>query len=161
MADKTLGFGVAHATNDIGLISLPDGRRIAITVFVTDSTADEATREQVIARTPGLPMMRVCKARVPWLARGIDRTQPGATALVLPGAFDGKSDLAIEEQCSVTLVSRALEFFVPAFFRDSNRRQILRMDDTNCPRFPEVRFAPGDGRANGLRRIAFSVRSGG
>jgi beta-lactamase class A len=42
--------GVAHATNDIGLIRLPDGRRIAIAVFVTDSTADEATREQVIAR---------------------------------------------------------------------------------------------------------------
>jgi beta-lactamase class A len=42
--------GVAHATNDIGLIPLPDGRRIAIAVFVTDSTADEATREQVIAR---------------------------------------------------------------------------------------------------------------
>jgi beta-lactamase class A len=42
--------GVAHATNDIGLISLPDGRRIAIAVFVTDSTADEATRERVIAQ---------------------------------------------------------------------------------------------------------------
>lgn len=41
---------VAHATNDIGLIPLPDGRRIAIAVFVTDSTADEATRERVIAR---------------------------------------------------------------------------------------------------------------
>jgi len=42
--------GVAHATNDIGLIPLPDRRRIAIAVFVTDSTADKATREQVIAR---------------------------------------------------------------------------------------------------------------
>jgi beta-lactamase class A len=42
--------GVAHATNDIGLIPLPDGRRIAIAVFVTDSTADQATRERVIAR---------------------------------------------------------------------------------------------------------------
>ncbi len=42
--------GVAHATNDIGLIPLPDGRRIAIAVFVTDSTADEATRQKVIAR---------------------------------------------------------------------------------------------------------------
>jgi beta-lactamase class A len=41
---------VAHATNDIGLIPLPDGRQIAIGVFVTDSKADEATREQVIAR---------------------------------------------------------------------------------------------------------------
>ena len=42
--------GVAAATNDIGLIPLPDGRRIAIAVFVTDSTADQAIREQVIAR---------------------------------------------------------------------------------------------------------------
>jgi len=42
--------GLAHATNDIGLVPLPDGRRIAIAVFVTDSTADQATREQVIAR---------------------------------------------------------------------------------------------------------------
>lgn len=42
--------GVAHATNDIGLIALPDGRRLAIAVFVTDSTADQSTREKVIAR---------------------------------------------------------------------------------------------------------------
>jgi hypothetical protein len=33
--------GFAHATNDIGLVPLPDGRRIAIAVFVTDSTAGE------------------------------------------------------------------------------------------------------------------------
>jgi beta-lactamase class A len=42
--------GLAHATNDIGLITLPDGRRLAIAVFVTDSTADQATREGVIAQ---------------------------------------------------------------------------------------------------------------
>jgi beta-lactamase class A len=42
--------GMAHATNDIGLITLPDGHRLAIAVFVTDSTADESTREKVIAR---------------------------------------------------------------------------------------------------------------
>ena len=36
--------------NDIGLIPLPDGRRIAIAVFVTDSTADQVACEQVIAR---------------------------------------------------------------------------------------------------------------
>jgi beta-lactamase class A len=42
--------GLAHATNDIGLIVLPDGRQLAIAVFVTDSTADDATREGVIAR---------------------------------------------------------------------------------------------------------------
>lgn len=42
--------GLAHATNDIGLITLPDGRRLAIAIFVTDSRADEATRTNVIAR---------------------------------------------------------------------------------------------------------------
>jgi beta-lactamase class A len=42
--------GVAAATNDIGLIALPDGRRLAIAVFLTDSTADERARIQVIAR---------------------------------------------------------------------------------------------------------------
>ena len=42
--------GVTFATNDIGLITLPDGRRLAIAIFVTDSTADEATRDAVIAR---------------------------------------------------------------------------------------------------------------
>ena len=41
--------GVAHATNDIGLIAMPDARQLAIAVFVTDSTADQATREKVIA----------------------------------------------------------------------------------------------------------------
>lgn len=48
----TSGFhdGTAAATNDIGLIELPDGRRLAIAVFVTDSRADEASREKVIAR---------------------------------------------------------------------------------------------------------------
>jgi beta-lactamase class A len=42
--------GVTFATNDIGLITLPDGRRLAVAVFVTNSRADEATREAVIAR---------------------------------------------------------------------------------------------------------------
>jgi beta-lactamase class A len=42
--------GVAHATNDIGLIALKSGRQLAIAVFITDSTADEATRKKVIAR---------------------------------------------------------------------------------------------------------------
>ena len=42
--------GLAPATNDVGLITLPDGRRLAIAIFVTDSHADEATRDAVIAR---------------------------------------------------------------------------------------------------------------
>lgn len=42
--------GVAHATNDIGLITVPDGRQLAVAIFITDSTADQYTREKVIAR---------------------------------------------------------------------------------------------------------------
>jgi beta-lactamase class A len=42
--------GVAQATNDIGLIALPDGRQLAIAVFITDSTANRDTREKIIAR---------------------------------------------------------------------------------------------------------------
>ncbi len=42
--------GLAFATNDIALIALPDGRRLAVAVFVTDSRADDATRDKVIAR---------------------------------------------------------------------------------------------------------------
>ena len=44
------GNGVAYATNDIGLITLPNGRRLAIAIFVTDSAADDTTRDAVIAR---------------------------------------------------------------------------------------------------------------
>jgi beta-lactamase class A len=42
--------GVAAATNDIGLITLRDGRKLAIAVFITNSTTDNATRFKVIAR---------------------------------------------------------------------------------------------------------------
>lgn len=42
--------GVTAATNDIGIITLPDGRHLAIAVFVSDSPRDEKTREEVIAK---------------------------------------------------------------------------------------------------------------
>jgi len=42
--------GLTRATNDIGLIALPDGRQMAIAVFIKDSTADEAAREGTIAK---------------------------------------------------------------------------------------------------------------
>jgi beta-lactamase class A len=41
--------GLTRATNDIGLITLPDGRHLAVAVFVKDSTADQAAREAAIA----------------------------------------------------------------------------------------------------------------
>jgi beta-lactamase class A len=42
--------GVTAATNDIGIVTLPDGRHLAIAIFIRDSKADLATRESVIAR---------------------------------------------------------------------------------------------------------------
>ena len=42
--------GITGATNDIGIIDLGKGRHIAIAVFVSDSPADEKTREAVIAK---------------------------------------------------------------------------------------------------------------
>jgi beta-lactamase class A len=42
--------GKTDATNDVGLVTLPNGHRIAIAVFVHASPADLATRERTIAR---------------------------------------------------------------------------------------------------------------
>ena len=42
--------GLTRATNDVGLVALPDGRHLAVVVFVSDTRADEATRDRVIAR---------------------------------------------------------------------------------------------------------------
>jgi beta-lactamase class A len=42
--------GITSATNDIGIITLPSGKHIAIAVFVGDSPADENARELVIAQ---------------------------------------------------------------------------------------------------------------
>jgi len=42
--------GITAATNDIGIITLPGGRHLAMAVFVADSPADEVTREAVIAK---------------------------------------------------------------------------------------------------------------
>ena len=42
--------GITAATNDVGIITLPNGKHLAIAVFVSDSPADEATREGVIAK---------------------------------------------------------------------------------------------------------------
>lgn len=42
--------GVTAATNDVGLVTLPNGQQLAIAVFVSDARADDATREAVIAQ---------------------------------------------------------------------------------------------------------------
>ncbi len=42
--------GVTAATNDIGLITLPGGEKLAVAVFLTDSTANAADRDRAIAR---------------------------------------------------------------------------------------------------------------
>jgi beta-lactamase class A len=42
--------GVAAATNDLGIVKIPNGKDIAIVMFVSDATADIDTRELVIAQ---------------------------------------------------------------------------------------------------------------
>ncbi|MBO0938332.1 class A beta-lactamase [Fibrella sp. HMF5335] len=53
VAHKTGSSGtlanLTAATNDVGLITLPNGHHLAIAVFVSDSKADTPTREAVIA----------------------------------------------------------------------------------------------------------------
>lgn len=41
--------GMTAATNDVGLITLPNGKHLAIAIMITNSSADLATREAVIA----------------------------------------------------------------------------------------------------------------
>ncbi len=41
--------GLSPATNDVGIITLPNGKHVAIAIFITNSTADEATRDAVIS----------------------------------------------------------------------------------------------------------------
>ncbi len=43
--------GVTAATNDVGIVTMPDGRKFIIAVFVGNSPADEKTREAVIAKS--------------------------------------------------------------------------------------------------------------
>jgi beta-lactamase class A len=42
--------GVTSATNDVGIITLPDGRHIAIAVYIQDSKTDGAKPSEAIAR---------------------------------------------------------------------------------------------------------------
>lgn len=42
--------GITAATNDVGMITLPNGKHLIIAVFVSNSPADLAARESVIAR---------------------------------------------------------------------------------------------------------------
>jgi len=42
--------GITSATNDIGIVTLPNGKHLLIAVFVSDSPADENAREAVIAK---------------------------------------------------------------------------------------------------------------
>jgi beta-lactamase class A len=42
--------GITAATNDIGIVTLPNGKHFGVAVFVSDSNADEKTREAAIAK---------------------------------------------------------------------------------------------------------------
>ena len=46
----TNNAGLTPATNDVGIVTLPNGQHLAIAVFIGNSTADLDTRESVIAQ---------------------------------------------------------------------------------------------------------------
>jgi beta-lactamase class A len=46
----TSADGLTPATNDVGIITLPNGKHLAISVFVCNSKDDEATRDAIIAK---------------------------------------------------------------------------------------------------------------
>jgi len=46
----TNAAGLSPATNDVGIITLPNGKHLAIAIFVCNSTDDEATRDSIIAK---------------------------------------------------------------------------------------------------------------
>jgi beta-lactamase class A len=46
----TNAAGISAATNDVGIVTLPDGNHCIIAVFVADSPAGMAQREKTIAR---------------------------------------------------------------------------------------------------------------
>jgi beta-lactamase class A len=41
---------LTEATNDAGIVTFPDGRRIVLVAFLTESPADDATRAGVLAK---------------------------------------------------------------------------------------------------------------
>jgi beta-lactamase class A len=49
-SSATNAANLTPATNDAGIITLPNGKHLAIAVFVCNATEDEATREGVIAK---------------------------------------------------------------------------------------------------------------
>ena len=57
--------GVSAATNDIGIITLPDGRHLAIAVFLRDSKADEEGRDAAIAKVARAAWDRATLRRFP------------------------------------------------------------------------------------------------
>jgi beta-lactamase class A len=42
-------LGLTPATNDIGIVTLPDGRRLAMAAYLAGSTATETVRDHLIA----------------------------------------------------------------------------------------------------------------
>ena len=55
--------GVSAATNDIGIVTLPDGRHLAIAVFLRDSKASAQTRDAAIAKVARAAWDRVTGKR--------------------------------------------------------------------------------------------------
>ena len=55
--------GLTPATNDVGIITLANGHHLCLSIFIMDSRADEATREDAIARAARLAYYTMTMAK--------------------------------------------------------------------------------------------------
>jgi beta-lactamase class A len=61
---------VTSATNDVGIVTLPDGRHIILAIYIQDSTADGPTREKVIADIAKAVCDRWTTGQLPEISQG-------------------------------------------------------------------------------------------
>lgn len=75
--------GVTAATNDVGILTLPDGRHLAIVVFVSDALAEEPILENVIAKITKAAWMHL--RRSVWLCHSRqERREYGSIYFIPP-----------------------------------------------------------------------------
>jgi beta-lactamase class A len=67
--------GITAAVNDVGILYLPDGRRLALAIFVSDSRESRETNEYIIAKIAQTVYAYYTGDRNP-VSRGVELTDP-------------------------------------------------------------------------------------
>jgi beta-lactamase class A len=81
--------GLSPATNDVGIITLPDGRHLAVAIFLMDSYSDARKRDLLIAD--------IAKAAYDEFSPGVDQLKKYRESVLKQGTSNLKSDWDIRE----------------------------------------------------------------